>query len=71
MDISMMTKTLISFSIEYRRGSRGEAPKFCMDFHGYFSYSHYGRYVSRKEGFLDGMKYIRYSIGAVHYKDES
>ena len=42
-----------------------------MDFHGYFSYSHYGRYVSRKEGFLDGMKYIRYSIGAVHYKDES
>ncbi len=42
-----------------------------MDFHRYFGYSHYGRYVSRKEGFLDGMKHIRYSIGAVHDKDGS
>ena len=59
----MVTTILISFTMEYKGRSRAEISKFYRDLYGYVSYSYYGRYVSRKEGFLDRMKYIRYSKG--------
>lgn len=59
----MVTTILISFTVVYKGRSGAEISKFYRDLYGYVSYSYYGRYVSRKEGFLDRMKYIRYSMG--------
>ena len=62
--------TLVSFTIEYRGRSRAEISKFFRDFYGYESFSHYGRYRSRKKGFLDNVKFIRYSKGIFMIKKE-
>ena len=59
----METAILISFTLSYEDRSRGEVSKFYRDLYGYESYSHYGRYRSKKEGFLDGIRNIRYSKG--------
>ena len=69
----MVTAILISFTMEYKGRSRAEISKFYRDLYGYVSYSYYGRYVSRKEGFLDRMKHIRYSKGLfmIRREDES
>lgn len=59
----METAILISFTMEYRGRSRAEISKFYRELYGYESYSYYGRYRSRKTGFLDTVKNIRYSKG--------
>ncbi|MEM3829647.1 MAG: hypothetical protein QXP36_10600 [Conexivisphaerales archaeon] len=54
---------LISFTMEYRGRSRADISRFYREIYGYTSHSYYGRYISRKEGFLDGIKHVRYSKG--------
>ena len=48
----------------------GEVSKFYRDLYGYQSYSHYGRYRSRKPGFLDGIRNIRYDKGILMIRME-
>ncbi|MCL4332767.1 MAG: hypothetical protein M1148_02500 [Candidatus Thermoplasmatota archaeon] len=65
-----MIAVLISFTMEYKGRSRAEISKFYRDLYGYESFSHYGRYRSRKEGFLDSVKNIRYSKGLFMVRKE-
>ena len=57
----METAILTSFTLIYEGRSKGDVSKFHRDLYGYESYSHYGKYRSRKSGFLAGVKNIRYS----------
>ncbi len=66
----MITATLISFTLAYEGRSRGEISKFYRDLYGYESFSHYGRYRSRKTGFLDSVRNIRYSKGMFMIRKE-
>ena len=59
----MKTAFLTSFTVIYEGRSKGGVSKFHRDLYGYESYSHYGKYRSRKSGFLDGVRNIRYSKG--------
>ncbi|MEM3490310.1 MAG: hypothetical protein QXO75_11750 [Nitrososphaerota archaeon] len=59
----MVTTILISFTMEYRGRSRADISRFYREIYGYISHSYYGRYISRKPSFLDGIKHIRYSKG--------
>ena len=61
---------LISFTLSYDRRSRAEISKFYRDLYGYESYSHYGKYRSRKKGFLDSINNIRYSKGMFMIRKE-
>ncbi len=66
----METAVLISFTLRYENRSRGEISKFYRDLYGYESYSHYGRYRSRKSGYLDRIVNIRYSKGVFMIREE-
>jgi len=66
----METATLISFKLEYKGRSRAEITKFFREFYGYQSYSHYGRYRSKKSGYLDNIRNIRYEKGIIVIRNE-
>ncbi|MEM0050150.1 MAG: hypothetical protein QXW39_06430 [Candidatus Bathyarchaeia archaeon] len=66
----METAVLISFTLRYENRSRGEISKFYRDLYGYESYSHHGRYRSRKSGYLDKIRNIRYSKGVFMIREE-
>ena len=66
----MKTAILVAFSLRYEGRTRGEISKFYRDLYGYESYSHYGRYRSRKTGFLDGIMNIRYEKGMILIRKE-
>ena len=64
------TAILVAFSLSYEGRTRGEISKFYRDLYGYESYSHYGRYRSRKTGFLDDVMNIRYEKGMIMIRKE-
>ena len=66
----MKTAILMAFSLSYEGRTRGEISKFYRDLYGYESYSHYGRYRSRKTGFLDDVMNIRYEKGMIMIRKE-
>ena len=66
----MKTAILVAFSLSYEGRTRGEISKFYRDLYGYESYSHYGRYRSRKTGFLDDVMNIRYEKGMIMIRKE-
>ena len=66
----MKTAVLIAFTLSYEGRTRGEISKFYRELYGYQSYSHYGRYRSRKSGFLDGIRNIRYDKGIFMIRTE-
>ena len=66
----MKTAILIAFTLSYEGRSRGEISRFYRELYGYRSHSHFGRYISRKAGFLDGIKNIRYTKGMFMIRKE-
>jgi hypothetical protein len=60
----------VAFSLSYEGRTGGEISKFYRDLYGYESYSHYGRYRSRKTGFPDDVMNIRYEKGMIVIRKE-
>ena len=67
---AVKTAVLIAFTLSYGGRTKGEISRFYRELYGYESYSHYGGYRSRKEGFLDGIRNIRYAKGIIMIRRE-
>ena len=54
---------MISFTLSCESRNKGKVSKFYRGLYGYESYLRYGKYRSKKDGFLNGVRNIRYSKG--------
>ena len=66
----MKTAILIAFTLSHEGRSGGDISRFYRELYGYRSHSHFGRYISRKAGFLDGIKNVRYTKGMFMIRKE-